>query len=170
MKLKLNWTLLISWVFLCAFILLLVGWYEFNWSLFKVLPWALSSLFLFFQSLTLANFKNKFYASINTFLFAIQVILLLLFILKAIEITHLWKWNIFLLFIATQIYLVDLNERFSISRPIVNWLLRILVVISCFCFLLLSFSYEFVTVGFISMIATSIIVIGNIFFFKEKVH
>lgn len=167
MKIKLNWTLLISWTFLCVFILLLVGWYEFNWSLFKVLPWAIATLFLFFQSLTLANFKSKRYALVNKLLFAIQIILLLGIALKMVEITHLWKWNIFLLFIATQVYLIDLNERFAAKRPVFNWILRGLVVISCISFLSLSFSYEVLTVGFTSMIATSILVIGNIFFYKE---
>lgn len=166
MKLKINWTLLASWTFVCVFILLLVGWYEFNWSLFKVLPFAIASLFLVFQSLTLANFKNKLYANTNRVLFVMQVLILLIFVFKIVPFTLLWKWNIFLLFIASQIYLIDLNERFSTNRILLNWLLRILVIISCVSFLLLSLNYVLLTIGFTSMIATSILVIGNIFFFK----
>lgn len=168
MKLKLNWTLLLSWTFLCAFILLLVGWYEFNWNLFKVLPWTIAFLFLFFQSMTLANFKNKRYALLNKFLFFLQVAFLLVFALKIVEISHVWKWNIFILFIATQVYLIDLNERFTAKRPIFNWILRGLVIVSCISFLSLSLSYEVLTIGFISMISTSILVIGNIFFYKAE--
>lgn len=168
MKISINWTLLLPWIFLSAFILMVTGWYEFNWSLFKILPAILATLFLFFQSLTLNRFQNKRWSTVNRVLFGLQLILLLLFVTRLVTLNDLWKWNIFLLFIATQVYLIDLNERFGNNRRVLDLLFKLLVAISCLSFLLLSFSYELLTVGFTSMIISSILAIANIFFYKKS--
>lgn len=166
MKIKINWSLLLSWLFLASFILILVGWYEFGWKLTKVLPFGLIALILFFQSLTLNRFAKKRWAAVNYTLFALQGLFLLLFLLKIVEINAIWKLSIFVLFIATQIYLVDLNERFENKRKAMNLMMKLFVLVSCISFALLSFSYEFLAIGFSSLIASSLVVIANIFLYK----
>ena len=168
MKLKINLPLILSWTFLSVFILLLVGWYEFNWNLFKITPLALASLLLFFQALTLSAIRSRTYKRVNQLLFALQVALAVFLITKIIPVRFLWKWEIFLLFFATQVYLIDLNERFNPTRKMMNWIFIGLVLVSCLSFLLLNFSYVLLSIGFISMIATSILLIGNIIFYKKQ--
>lgn len=163
-----KWPALLAWVFLALMILLLLGWSEFSWKLTKVLPFFISCLFLFFQFLTVSRISSKTFRLINTSLLTVQVLFLTCFLFSLVEIGQIWKFNMLFLLAATQVYLLDLNNRFIQKRLFSKWLLLVLLVISLVAFLFIEKSPYLMNVGFISAIISGLVVLMNIFLFNPK--
>ncbi len=163
-----KWPALLAWVFLALMILLFLGWSEFSWKLTKVLPFFITCLFLFFQFLTVSRISAGTFRLINISLLIIQVVLLLSFLFSLIEISQIWKFNMLFLLAATQVYLLDLNNRFIQKRLFSKWLLLVLLVISLIAFLFIDKSPYLMNVGFVSAIVSGLIVLMNIFLYNPK--
>lgn len=165
---KTKWPTLLAWAFLALLILLYLGWSEFSWKLTRVLPYFISSVFLFFQFLTVSRISSRTFRMINTGLLIAQIILLGSFLLSFVEIKNTWKLNMLFLLAATHVYLLDLNNRFLQGRLFSKWLLLLLLVISLIAFLFIQKSPYLMSVGFTSAMISGLIVLMNIFLYNPK--
>ncbi len=163
-----KWPALLAWVFLALLILLFLGWSEFSWKLTKVLPFFISCLFLFFQFLTVSRINSGTFRLINIFLLVAQVLILTAFLTSLVEISQIWKLNMLFLLAATQVYLLDLNNRFIQGRTFSKWLLLILLVVSLVAFLFIDRSAYLMNIGFVSSMISGLVVLMNIFLFNPK--
>ncbi len=151
-----------AFTFLTVTMLLIFGWYYLSWSLVTIIPLAISTTILFFQFLTIIRIHNKKIYNINRMLLLLQLILLLLFVTQLIDISWIWKWNMLLFLISTQLYLYDIMTKYHVRK-----IARILVVTFGFftvlSFLLLPFFEIFLPIGLACTLFSFALVLGHLF-------
>ena len=152
---------------LFSLIISIFGTTEFDWHITSTINYVIIFSILFIQSLTLLRLSLTRLLAVNYSIFLLQLVLLLFFKYGIIEIKDSYIWNLGLVLIGIQVFLLDIQQRYT-TNSVLAKLIYLPIGITVLSFVLCVLNYDSFIWGFTSVFFSGILAILAIFSSVKK--